>query len=35
MALKLCPFNRVLNKEHFYLKNYAENVQQKLVSDLF
>ena len=29
------PIDRVLNKEHFYEKNHAENVQQKLVSDPF
>ena len=33
MALKLCPFDRVLNKEHFCGKNHAENVHQNVVPD--
>ena len=33
MTLKLCQY--LLNKEHFYGKNHAENIQQKLALDPF
>ena len=34
-VIKTLSVDRVLNKEHFYMKNYAENIQQKLAPDPF
>ena len=33
--IETLSIDRVLNKEHFYGKNHAENVHQKLASDPF
>ena len=34
-VIKTLSIDRVLNKEHFYMKNYAGNIQQKLAPDPF
>ena len=34
-GVETLPIDRVLNKEHFYGKNHAENLHQKLVPDPF
>ena len=33
--IETLSIDRVLNRKHFYEKNYAENVQQKVVPDPF